>query len=146
MRSGVLVPLATLIVLPGCADPDPDPSPSTCVTGVSTACAAQYDPPIYPTIFEKILHPTCAAGTGTCHSADAAQGGLVFEDADQAYATLLGTEGQRARVVAGDAACSLLVERLEASDAAKRMPPGPEPLTEGERCTIVQWIAAGAAR
>jgi hypothetical protein len=101
---------------------------------------------VYATIFDKILHPTCAAGTGTCHTADASKGGLVFEDADQAYALLLGTAGGRPRVTPRDPACSLLVIRLESPEATFRMPPGPDPLLESERCDIVQWIAEGAAR
>jgi hypothetical protein len=116
------------------------------VEGLSTSCSPLYDPPDYPTIFTKILHPTCATGQSTCHTSSGSKGGLVFEDETQSYELLIGQGDGRKRVVPGDAACSLLVERLEAKDALLRMPPGPTPLSEGERCTIVRWIENGAAR
>jgi len=127
----------------GCGQPA---ATSSCVANLALDCRPLYDPPIYATIFDKILHPTCAQGVGTCHTADAGKGGLIFEEADQAYALLLGTGGGRARVTPGDPGCSLLVQRLEAKEATFRMPPGPEPLLESERCDIVQWIAEGAPR
>jgi hypothetical protein len=136
-----------LLLLPGTACSSPaKPSSGTCVEGLRTDCSPLYDPPTYSTIFEKILHPTCAQGMGTCHTADAAMGGLVFEDEDDAYARLLGDAGGKARVAPGDPACSLLVERLEAKTSDVRMPPGPTPLSEAARCDIVQWISQGAAR
>jgi hypothetical protein len=83
---------------------------------------------------------------GTCHTSDAAMGGLVFENADTAYGLLLGTSGGRARVIPGDPACSLLLERLTSTDPNFHMPPGPNSISAGDRCTIVEWIDAGAAR
>ena len=71
-------------------------------------------------------------------------GGLIFADEDSAYAALLGEGGGKSRVVAGDAACSLMIERLDATDA-KVMPPG-APLADAERCAIAQWIQNGAKR
>jgi hypothetical protein len=117
-----------------------------CVQGLSVDCKAQYDPATFDTIFTKILKPTCASGTGTCHTSDAAMGGLVFEDPDRAHAMLLGSDGSRARVLPGDPACSLLMKRLSSTDPSYRMPRGPTPLTAGEQCTITKWIAAGGAR
>jgi hypothetical protein len=99
----------------------------------------------YTTIFDKTFHPTCAAGKGTCHTADAAKGGLVFENADDAYALLLGTKDGRKRVVPGDPACSLVMERLSSSDPSFHMPPGAS-LLPAETCAIAQWIAQGAKR
>jgi hypothetical protein len=72
-------------------------------------------------------------------------GGLVFENIDMSYALLLGQNGGKARVIPGDPACSLVVEKLESTDPTFRMPPG-TPLLPGEQCTIVQWIAQGAKR
>jgi hypothetical protein len=128
-----------------CSDPPEEPS-KACVSDLVTDCSPLYDPPTFPVIFEKILRPTCAQGMGTCHTSDAAKGGLVMEDADTTYDRLLGELDQRARVKPGDPACSLLVERLEAPAADERMPPGPTPLSPAERCTIVLWIANGAER
>jgi hypothetical protein len=73
-------------------------------------------------------------------------GGLIFQDADTAYALLLGMNGARARVMPHNAPCSLLVEKIESTDPTFRMPPGPTPLPEAVRCDIEQWIAQGAAR
>jgi len=135
-----------MLLSSACSSPGKPSTPATCVEGLRTDCSPLYAPPTYSTIFEKILHPTCAQGMGTCHTADAAMGGLVFEDEDDAYARLLGDADGRARVAPGDPACSLLVERLEAKDPEVRMPPGPTPLSEAARCDIVQWISEGAAR
>ncbi|HKQ68899.1 MAG TPA: c-type cytochrome domain-containing protein [Polyangiaceae bacterium] len=131
-------------IIASCGGPT---EPPACVAGLAIDCQPLYDPTVYSTIFEKILRPSCAQGRGTCHTADAAQGGLVFDDADDAYARLVAKPGAGyANVVPKDAACSPLVVRLESSDPNYRMPRGPDPLLPSERCTIVKWIAAGAAR
>ncbi len=131
------------LVICGCSSPEP--AALSCVANLLTDCNPLYDPPLYSTIFSKILQPTCASGTGTCHTSDAAMGGLVMEDADDAYARLLGDIGHP-RVLPFDPACSLIVIRLEAHDPNVRMPPGPTPLLASERCDVIQWIAAGASR
>jgi hypothetical protein len=130
----------------GACSSSKQPATGPCVEGLRTDCSPLYDPPTYATIFENILHPTCAQGRGTCHTADAQMGGLVFEDAGDAYSRLIGDADGRPRVVPGDPACSLLVERLEAQSSDVRMPPGPTPLSAAARCDIVQWISQGAAR
>jgi hypothetical protein len=137
---------AFLLVTSGFACSEPAAPLDPCVSGLNTACSPLYDPPTFDTLFEKILRPSCAQGMGTCHTADGARGRLVMEDADETYGALLGELGQRARVVPGDPACSLLVRRLEAPGADERMPPGPTPLSAAERCTVVLWIANGAER
>lgn len=111
-----------------------------------TDCRPLYDPPTFGVIFEEILQPTCAAGQGTCHSADAAMGGLVFEDEADAHALLTGARGGRSRVVPGDPSCSVLLQRLTAPEPGERMPPGPTPLLDSELCTIQRWIEEGAPR
>jgi len=136
-----------LLLASGCGTKDPPKDAGlACVDGLRTDCSPLYDPPIYSTLFSKILHPTCATGQNTCHTRPASMGGLVFEDEQESYELLLGTTGGRQRVIPGDPACSLLVERLEAHDPDVRMPPGTTPLSDAERCDFVQWIAAGAAR
>jgi hypothetical protein len=75
-----------------------------------------------------------------------ASGGLVFENADDAYDRLLGKKDGTARVIPGNVACSLLIERLYATDPDLRMPKGDTPLLDGELCNVRQWIAAGAKR
>ncbi len=134
---------ALAAALIACSSSSPGP---TCVEDLDLGCRPLFDPPTFQDIYDNTLHPTCASGRGTCHSADGAMGGLVFEDPDTAYDLLLGGSTARARVVPGDPACSLIVERLDASDDAFRMPPGSDPLPGAEICTVVQWIAQGANR
>jgi hypothetical protein len=118
-----------------------------CVVDPSPSCKPAYDPPVYATIFTKILQPTCATGAGTCHTSDAAMGSLALDNVDVAYDQLLGRNGApRVRVVPGNPSCSLLMERLESSDPAFRMPRGDISLSAAEICTIAQWISAGAQR
>lgn len=145
LRAGALGSVGLLAVA-ACGSPSMPPPAGTCVEDLRTDCSPLYDPPTYSTIFQKILQPTCAQGTGTCHTSDGAMANLVFEDADDAYARLLGEVDGRPRVNPGDPACSLLVERLEARDPNVRMPPGPTPLSDAARCDVVRWIAEGAQR
>jgi hypothetical protein len=142
VRTFALAPLA----LVACSSSASAPAEPPCVTGLSTACQATYDPPVFATIHAKILQPSCATGRGTCHTSDAAKGGLVLEDADASYAALLGQGGQRARVVPGDPSCSLIDKRLHSTDPGYHMPPGSQGLSAGDLCTITKWIAGGAAR
>jgi hypothetical protein len=124
---------------PGCSDPT-----IPCVPNLSTNCAPLFDPPTFQALYDNILHPTCASGSGTCHTADAAMGGLVFEDRNTAYQLLLGMKDGRARVLPGNPACSLIMERLESTNPTFRMPPGSMPLSDPQLCTFVKWIASGA--
>lgn len=64
----------------------------------------------------------------------------MIGDMAATHATLLDSE----LVIAGDAACSELMVRLDTEDDARRMPPGAQPLDESERCAIAQWIENGA--
>lgn len=138
------VALAAVLFI-ACSSPTTTSDPP-CVANLKTDCAAEFDPPTYQTIFDKILSPTCASGTGTCHTTDGAKAGLVFANADDAYGLLLGTKDGRARVNPGDPSCSLIMKRIESTDTSYRMPPGPTRLSAGKTCTIVKWIAAGAKR
>lgn len=128
----------------GCGDAL-EQSEVACVESVDRECRPLYAPATFQVIFDRIVHPTCARGMGTCHTADARMAGLVFEDEAEAYALLLGESGS-ARVLPGDPECSLLVKRLASDDPRYRMPPGPTPLLDSELCTITQWIAEGAQR
>jgi hypothetical protein len=146
-RFGPFAALALAPLVTTCSSPQASSDPP-CVAGLSTACNATYDPPSYDTIYAKIFHPTCATGNGTCHTSSARAGDLAFDNADDAYASLLGTgsNGAKKLVLAGDPACSLLMKRLASTDPNYHMPPGPEGLTAGELCTVVKWIGAGASR
>jgi len=109
---------------------------------VSTSCQPLYEP-TFDNVWQNTLAPSCAVGS-TCHTAEGDQGGLTLDDADGAYAELVGDSGDDARVIAGDAGCSKIVRRL-VSDGSDAMPPG-APLDEAERCAVIQWVANGAER
>jgi hypothetical protein len=117
---------------------------SGCVTGISNTCDPLY-PPTFDQIYARTLAPTCAQPGTLCHGSAGVQGGLFFTTADSAYALLLGEVGGRPRVIRGNPSCSLLVERLAASDPSQLMPPGAE-LSPAEQCSITQWISNGAMR
>lgn len=93
-------------------------------------------------MFARTLKPTCAKSGVSCHASTGRQGGVAFEDADEAYRELL--ESTTA-VRAGDPSCSPLVARLVATDGKVRMPPG-RSLDASEQCAVIQWIASGARR
>lgn len=132
--------LAGALLASGCGGDEPA---TACVQGLDLTCAPLYSP-TFDQVFTRTLQPSCALSGASCHASEGAMGGLVLADADAAYASLLGQNGEKSRVVAGDAACSLLVERLDATGDAV-MPPG-APLADAERCAVAQWIQNGAKR
>ncbi len=136
----MVVLLAALGATPGCG-PDGE-----CLPELPRDCSPLYDP-TYDELFSRRLVMTCgASSTGrSCHASTGAQAGLVFEDPDVSYDLLLGTGGGRARVMAGNPECSLLMQRLESTDPAYGMPPGSR-LSDAELCSFTLWIANGAER
>ena len=120
------------------------PPPPTCVQDLNFSCSVLHDPPIYSTIFDKTIQPNCSIGA-SCHSTDAAMGGLVLANADDSYNALLGLKGGAKRVVPRDAACSPLMVRLESHDPNFQMPRGGR-LSDAALCDFVKWIQAGAAK
>jgi len=126
-----------LLAAGGCGD-------DGCLDEVVTDCDVLY-PPVYDQIFANTFQPTCGEAGTACHAPEGAHNGLVFADPDEAYGLLLGQEGAPARVLPDQPECSLLRRRLESGDDDFVMPPG-MPLSEPERCTIRQWVAAGAPR
>ncbi|MBX7080242.1 MAG: hypothetical protein K1X88_13690 [Nannocystaceae bacterium] len=143
--------LGAVLGTPGCdgddgGDDGEQPLPR-CVE-VDTACAPLYQP-VYDEIYTRTLVAKCATGGGSCHASGdalgAADNGLAFVDADASHALLTQDRGDDTFVAAGDPGCSGLMVRLTIDDAVRGMPPG-APLAEGERCTIAQWIEAGAPR
>jgi len=142
-RAGAAMALG--ILLGGCGDSAPPATPM-CVPSLDLACRPLHADTSFQTLFDKIIKPTCGSTAGQCHSAGGREAGLVLEDADAAYALLLGTTDGRARVKPGDPRCSLVIERLESADAAFRMPPSSQPLSAAERCNFALWIAQGAKR
>jgi len=118
-----------------------------CIDPLPLDCRPSFEPATYQAVFSNVLRPSCgSSASGTqCHSAAGMQGGLVLGDADEGYDSLLGTNDGRPRVVRGKPECSMLIQRLEASDRRVRMPlNATEPLDEGLRCAVRLWIAEGA--
>lgn len=148
---------ATLACAPstGCGDDDDgadggdghgDQDAGDCLADLSLDCKPTFEPATYDAIFQNVLRPTCgSAGTGRqCHSEEGMMAGLVLQEHDEAYDSLLGKLDGRARVVKGKPECSILVQRLESTEKRLRMPLNSDPLDEGLRCAIRLWIAAGA--
>src|SRR5207245_3855465 len=52
-----------------------DPAPPACVANLSTNCMGLFDPPTFQALYDNVLHPTCASGSGTCHTTDGAKAG-----------------------------------------------------------------------
>jgi hypothetical protein len=111
---------------------------------VDLTCEPSHEP-TFDVIFENILAPRCGLPGNGCHSTEGAQDGLVLDEVDRAYDTLMGLEGDRSRVIPGDPSCSLVVTRLASISPTLVMPPG-EPLPDAERCAIDRWILDGALR
>jgi Planctomycete cytochrome C len=138
--------LSAFALSSACTTAAPEEPPCVPASELPAAtCKPTYDPPDFKTLYAKIFHPTCAAGTGTCHSADGHKNGLVFESEDESYDLLLAPPGAKARVLPGDASCSTIMKRVTSHDRSYEMPPG-ERLSDGEICAITQWVAAGAKR
>jgi hypothetical protein len=139
-----LFALATSATLVGCGD---DARPPSCDTAPQPSCEASI-PSTYDAIYDRVFRQSCGGpSTGaSCHGPEGKKGGLLLADPEQAYHYLLGDVDGRARVTAGSAACSELMQRLDSDDASFRMPLGPPKLSEGLRCAVRQWIATGAER
>jgi hypothetical protein len=138
--------LAAASLLSSCSDDPATPAPAPACANVDPArstasCSPLYEPS-YDNVFAKTLKPTCAKSGVSCHASTGRQGGLAFEDADEAYRLM--TETTKS-IRPGDPRCSSLVLRISATDGLVRMPPG-RSLGAAEQCSIVQWIANGAKR
>jgi hypothetical protein len=98
----------------------------------------------FTTVFSQILSPKCAA----CHGTPP----VDFSAKAAAYTSLVGADtastclGMK-RVVAGDAAASILVQAIKAEGCrgvTGRMPPAGNALTSAEIDLVISWISAGA--
>ncbi len=131
-----------LVASAGCGESDKG---EVCVPvdagAANVPCTPLYEPS-FDQVFARTLQPTCAKSGVSCHSTRGRQGGLAFDDADEAYRMML---DETRTVRAGDPSCSSLVGRIVATTGDVRMPPG-RSLDIGEQCAIVQWIANGARR
>lgn len=124
----------------GCSAPaSARPEPVCLDAGVDTSCAPAYDP-TYDAIYTNTLQRSCVSTGVSCHTSAGKQGGLDFSDPEAAFTALKERMGN-----ARAPECSVVVQRVTATDPKVRMPPG-RALTAGEQCAIVQWVAHGAHR
>jgi hypothetical protein len=139
----IILAAAVLIAAVSSCGPGDDPRPACLSTVDVDSCTPLY-PAEFPVIFSQVLGVTCASSGSSCHGDLGRMGGLFLGDEGSAYAALLGLDGGKARVIAGDPACSEMMVRLDLPGHSWSMPPG-APLDERARCSIRRWIAAGAA-
>lgn len=120
----------------------PPDAPLSCVAASTyAACTPLYEPK-YDEIFARTFKVSCASSGVSCHASTGRQGGINFDDADEAYRNIV-TDTRAVRP--SNAECSPLVFRIAATDGRIRMPPG-RSLDPGEQCAIARWIANGAKR
>ena len=125
-----------------------DATEPKCVASLPETCTPDLDP-VFDSLYTSVFSQRCGStDSGTsCHGKNAnPNSNLKLTDATTAYQALLGQHGAAARVIAGDAHCSPLMERLESDDLTRRMPRQENKLPEGVRCAIQQWIEKGAPR
>ena len=130
--------LATWVVAGPACDDAASPT-ETCIASQADTCSPLYSP-TWSEVHERTIARKCAQGGSACHGAAPGQGGLVLVDRDQAYDALL-----ESYVIPNDPSCSELIIRMHSTVPGVAMPPG-SPLSASERCSVEQWIAAGATR
>ncbi len=132
MRRMWLAALPLALALAGCPG---DEGPPACVP-VETTCTPLYEP-TFAMVYERTLRLGCGSGLSACHSANG-DGEMSLADPAAAHASLL--DG---RVTPGDPGCSEIIVRTDAAGKDYQMPPGIA-LGAPERCSLIQWVLAGA--
>jgi hypothetical protein len=108
---------------------------------ISSAQAAP-EVPLPGTIeFNRDIRPILSDKCYTCHGPGKQMGTLRFDREEVAKHEL---SGGRHAIVPGDAANSLIVQRITATSPATRMPMGGEPLSAREVELFRRWIEQGA--
>jgi hypothetical protein len=112
--------------------------------GGNTGRTVKADPSFASDVFEIFTRRGCTGSL--CHGGG--QGGLTMSSATGAYADLVDVKSpitQEVRVIAGNAANSYLVKKLEGTaSAGERMPLGGSPLDATDLQNIKNWINQGA--
>jgi mono/diheme cytochrome c family protein len=99
------------------------------------------------------VYPLISSNCSPCHT-ERASGALDMSSATAAYADLVDVDaagpacgsGSRVRVVPGDAAGSLLYQKVAGThDCGSQMPLAAPALSDGQIATIGDWIDAGAS-
>lgn len=92
--------------------------------------------------FAREIQPLLARRCFACHGPDTQEAGLRLDEAASATAEL---DSGMTAVVAGDAAASELLARIQSDDEFLQMPPEGPRLTADEVAVIRRWIDEGAA-
>ncbi len=126
--------LLPLLTASGCGDKDDD-------TGEDAG------EPTFTRVWSEVLQPSCTYSG--CHSGTGSAS-LGWDDADGAYAALVGVESTQAAgvelVAAGDPDSSYLMWKLEDSAEIEGDFMPPDTALDADRLALVRaWIAAGAA-
>ena len=104
-------------------------------------------PGSFDEIHRTIIAPRCSGQPGLCHNG---QFEPNLSTPGNAYAYLVGRPSLEKpaslRVKPGDAATSVLIDKLRGRDVATRMPLGADPLADAEIAAVEAWIEAGALR
>jgi hypothetical protein len=104
------------------------------LAGAGPALAGEVD-------YARDIRPLFKAKCWACHGALKQEAGLRLDNG-----SLARQGSENGPVIApGDAAASLLIERVSAAVASDRMPPEGDPLTREQIARLTAWIAAGAA-
>lgn len=125
--------LLLVCALAGC----PSEPPPAC-KAVDTSCAPGYVPS-FDNVYANTIEQKCGSTMSACHSAAGRAGNLSFETQAVAHAQLM----LAGRVKPGDPGCSEMIVRTDSPGKDYQMPPG-DPLSEPERCALIQWVQAGA--
>jgi len=95
----------------------------------------------------EVILPSCAGQAGLCHHGqfepNLSTAALTYENLVLRPSL---ERNDQARVVPGDPAGSLLIDKLRDREVISRMPLGAEPLAEEDIAAIEAWIQAGALR
>jgi len=144
-----LAALAALGVLGACgtdraAQPEPEmgPDDDDPLAVTATPAAGSLDD-----LHQRVIAKRCSGQPGLCHNG---QFEPNLSTPAMTYAYLVGRPGLEKpdllRVKPGDAARSLLIDKLRNRGVATQMPLGAEPLVEADIAAIEAWINAGALR
>ena len=117
-----------------------DDATLTCVEDVDFATCQPLYAPTWANVYDNTIVRSCSTGGRACHAAAGAQGDLVLEGSDHAYAALT---TNHAYVTPGEAACSPMIERIYSGNPSLLMPRGAR-LSDPEACAVARWVAAGA--
>lgn len=141
---------AAALFAAACSDPiDPGGEPSDEATVVDPLedIPQEVEANSLDDLYRKVLLPSCAGQQGLCHSG---QFEPNLSTPSLAYYNLVERPGlekrDRLRVVPGDPAASLLIDKLRNRDVISVMPLGAQHLGEEQIQAIEAWIAGGAKR